>query len=145
MLKLEKVNFMKQKKFYLLFIFILFNACSDNAQVTRYTESQTQLKCLHLVVFPPDKLITDTLTKLYDFDKNCDYELQVSKKGGIVCNSNQNADKKALSNFPSGYIRMDVSHNDRPVYSYYKDLSCKVTKEDISTAFNRLKEDLFKE
>jgi hypothetical protein len=128
-----------------ILLLIVLPACSDNAQITKYTDTQTQLTCLRLVVFPPDTLITDTLTKLYGFNENCDYELQVSKKGGIVCNSNQNADKKALSNFPSGYIRMDVSQNNRPVYSYYKDLSCKVTKVDIITAFSRLKEDLIKE
>jgi len=120
-------------------------ACSDNATVIKYDKNQTQLQCLHLVVFPPDKLISETLTKLYDFDANCPYELQVSRKSGIACNSNQNADKKALSNFPSAYIRMDVYKNRKPIYSYYKDLNCKVSKDIIKNAFKRLKSDMLKE
>jgi len=124
---------------------ILLNGCNDNAQITKYTTNQKQLKCLRLVVFPPNTLISDTLTKLYSFTSNCDYELQVSTKGGIVCNSNQNANKKALSNFPSGYLRMDVYKEKKPIYSYYKDVSEDVTKEDIKNAFHRLSDDLMKE
>lgn len=130
---------------FLISLLLFFNACDDKSTVTKYDKSVKQLNCLRLVVFPPDKLITDTLTKLYNFDEACAYELQVSKKGGIVCNSNQNAGRKALSNFPSGYIRMDVYKNHRPLYSYYKDLTSKVSKKEIVTAFNRLKKDLLKE
>ena len=116
--------------------------CSDNATVVEYTKDPTPLKCLRLVVFPPDKLLSETLTKLYDFQEKCPYELQASRKSGIVCNSNQNADKKALSNFPSGFIRLDVYKTKQPIYSYYKDLTCEATQKDIKTAFQRLSEDL---
>ena len=125
-----------------ILLLVLFNACNDNnAQITKYTDNQTPIKCLHLVLFPDNKLIADTLGKLYDFDKKCDYELQVSTKGGIVCNSNQNADKKILANFPSGYIRFDLIKGTENIFSYYKDLTHRVTKEDIKEAFESLKKE----
>jgi hypothetical protein len=128
-------------KFILPFIF-LFVACSDNATITKYDNSLSDIKCLRLVVFPPDKLISTTLNELYIFDDKCSYELQVSRKGAIVCNSNQNAAKKTLSNFPSAFIRLDVYKNKKPVYSYYKDLTSAPTKEDIRRGFLRLKDDI---
>jgi len=131
--------------FLSLSFLLLISACSDNATVIQYDKSLQQLSCLRLVIFPPDKLISHTLTDLYDFDNNCSYELQVSRKSGITCNSNQNADKKALSNFPTGYIRMDIYKNHKPLYSYYKDVNCKVSKEIIKDAFQQLKRDMLKE
>ncbi len=129
-------------KFYILVLIILLGACSDNATITRYDKELTGIKCLRLVVFPPDKLISSTLIKLYHFDDSCEYELQVSRKGGIVCNSNQNAAKKTLSNFPSGFVRFDVYKEKKPVYSYYKDLNSPAEEEDIKRGFLRLKDDI---
>jgi hypothetical protein len=107
-----------------------------------YNKPATPVKCLNLVVFPPDSMIESTLKKLYTFSTECPYTLKVSKKSGIACNSNQNADKKALSAFPSSYIRMDVSKSNKAIYSYYKDLTQTPSKEDITTAFHRLQKDL---
>jgi len=133
-------------KFTLFFLLLLLiSGCSDNATVIYYDKQEKNPSCLHLVVFPPDPLITKTLTKLYHFTDECPYELQVSKKGGIVCNSNQNADKKALSNFPTGYIRMDLYKDHKAIYSYYKDLNDKISKDDIERAFKRLQRDLLEE
>ncbi len=134
-----------QKIVIALSFLLLFNACSDDATVIKYDKSLTHLACFRLVVFPADKLISETLINLYDFNENCPYELQVSRKSAIACNSNQNADKKALSNFPSGYIRMDIYKNRKPVYSYYKDLNCRVSKDIIEEAFRRLESDMLKE
>jgi len=128
---------------FLAFAFIVFlSACSDTAIVTKYDKNLKQLKCLRLVVFPPDKLISSTLTELYKFEENCEYKLQVSEKSSIVCNSNQNAVEKTCSNFPSAYIKLDVSRNKKPIYSYYKDLTSTPTKEDIQRGFLRLKDDI---
>jgi hypothetical protein len=129
------------QKILALFVLLLLSGCSDNATVVRYDKSLTHLPCLRLVVFPPDKLLSQTLTELYDFKRDCAYELQVSRKSGITCNSNQNADKKALSNFPSGFLRLDIYKNHKPIYSYYKDVNCAVKKEDVQRGFNRLKND----
>jgi hypothetical protein len=136
---------MKAFSLFLAALLFLLTGCSDDATVIKNTTDTKPLSCLRLVVFPPDKLISDTLTKLYDFTEDCQNTLQVSQKSGIVCNSNQNADKKALSNFPSGYIRMDVMQAHKMIYSYYKDLTCKVSPTIVEQAFHRLKSDLLKE
>ena len=107
--------------------------------------SKNKISCLRLVVFPPDKVLESTLHDIYSFDEDCEYRLEVSKKGDIVCNSNQNAAKKTLSNFPSTYLRMDVSKNSKPVYSYYIDLLNNVSNEDIKRAFSRLQKDILKD
>jgi len=129
-------------KVSIVLLILFLSNCSDDATVVHYHKQQGTLPCLKLVVFPPDAQITNTLTKLYTFSDQCPYELQASRKNGITCNSNQNADKKALSNFPSGYIRLDVYKKRTYIYSYYKDLTDKLTKEDITQAFERLKDDL---
>jgi len=127
----------------LLFIAtFLLVSCNDNAIITKYDKNLKKVDCLKIVVFPPDELISSTINSLYSSKEKCQFELQISKKGGIVCNSNQNADKKALSNFPSGYIRFDIYKNHHLVYSYYKDLTSKITKDDIKDAFLRIKKDL---
>ncbi len=100
---------------------------------------------MRLVVFPPDKVLEQTLNNLYKFTPDCEYRLEVSKKGGIVCNSNQNAAKKTLSNFPSTYFRMDVSKENRALYSYYIDLLDSVREDDIKSAFSRMQKDILKD
>ena len=100
---------------------------------------------MRLVVFPLDRALEQTLNNLYTFTPDCDYRLEVSKKGGIVCNSNQNAAKKTLSNFPSTYLRMDVTKANKPLYSYYIDLLESVSENDVKSAFSRLKKDILKE
>lgn len=100
---------------------------------------------MRLVVFPLDKVLEQRLNSLYTFTPGCKYRLEVSQKSGIVCNSNQNAPKKTLSNFPSTYLRMDVSKENRVVYSYYIDLLESVSEDDIKNAFSRVKKDILKD
>jgi hypothetical protein len=133
---------MKKTLSFLTALLFLGGCNDDNATTHLYTKEKPDIKCLRLVVFPPDKLIEKTLKNLYNFSKNCDYEFRASKKSGIKCNSNQNAPKKALSNFPTGYLRFDVYKNNHIIYSYYKDLDSKVKKEDIKNGFAQLKKDL---
>ena len=126
----------------LLLLLSLLSGCSDNdATVTKYDKSLSTLPCLSLVVFPPDALIQKSLANLYTFKEDCPYELQVSRKSGIVCNSNQNAQAKALSNFPHGFIRFDIYKERKPLYCYYKDLTSELQKRDIEDGFNRLRSD----
>lgn len=129
-----------------LFLFTLLatlfiSGCGDNATVTKNTDKK-HLECLQLTLLMPDALISNTLKSLYNFSENCPYQLQVSRKNNIVCNSNQNADRKALSNFPSGYIRLDVYEGRKNIYSYYRDLDHPLEKKDLTQAFKRLKSDL---
>ena len=133
---------MKKTLSFLTALLFLGGCGDDNATTHFYTKEKPTIKCLKLVVIPKDKLIEDTLKNLYNFSKNCDYEFRASKKSGIKCNSNQNAPKKALSNFPTGYLRFDVYKNHHIVYSCYKDLDSKVKKEDIKNGFAQLKKDL---
>ena len=127
----------------LLSIFVLlFSACNDTALITKFDKNLKEIQCLNLVVFPPDKLLSSALTELYKFEEDCEYKLQVSKKSAIVCNSNQNAPRKTLSNFPSAFVRLDIYKDKKPIYSYYKDLTSAPTKEDIQRGFLRLKDDI---
>ncbi|WP_457744028.1 hypothetical protein [Sulfurimonas sp.] len=123
-------------------LLLFVSGCSDDATITKSPSDLQDVNCMRLVLFPPNKLFTQTLTQLYNFDENCSYRLEASQKSSIVCNSNQNADKKALSNFPSGYIRLDLYKGYKSIYSYYKDLTHRVEKEDIQKAFDNLKSNI---
>ncbi|NPA65838.1 MAG: hypothetical protein GXO11_03050 [Epsilonproteobacteria bacterium] len=87
-----------------------------------------------------DIFLFSKLSKLYKFRKSCDYELQASQKSGIVCNSNQNAPKKALSNFPHGFLRLDIyGKKEGLIYSYYLDTDNKVSDSMIKKGFDTIK------
>ena len=120
----------------------LLSGCSDNATITESKEDLKDVNCMRLVVFPPDKFLSDIVQKLYDFDDNCSYRLSISQKSGITCNSNQNADKKILSSFPSGYIRLDLAKGSKTIFSYYRDLTHKADEEDVKKAFTTLQKHL---
>ena len=118
------------------------SGCSDNSIVKFYDKDFSNPPCLRAVVFPPDDMIQNTLDKLYSFDESCEYKLEVSKKGGITCNSTHNVDKKNMGSFPSGYLKMDVMKGSKTLYSYYIDLKDSPTKNDIKNGFARVKKDL---
>ncbi|HIP62321.1 MAG TPA: hypothetical protein EYG98_07160 [Sulfurovum sp.] len=109
-----------------------------------YDKSLTKapIKCMKLIVFPEDINITETMRGLYDFDDKCPLKLEISYREGIHCNSNQNADRKALSNFPQSYLRMELRKGLRLQYSYYTDLSDAVDTVALENAFKRIKKDL---
>ena len=125
--------------FYVVIFLFLLAGCSDDASIRKSSKDLKDVTCMRLVVFPPDKFLTTTLQPLYNFDENCSYKLEVSQKSGIVCNSNQNADKKILANFPSSYIRLDLTKDCKNIFSYYRDLTHRATKEDVKKAFDTLK------
>jgi hypothetical protein len=120
----------------------LFLGCSDNAIVKLYDEEFSNPPCLRLVVFPPDDLIQDVMGGEYNFKDDCEYKLQVSKKGGITCNSTHNAVQKNMNTFPSAYLKMDVMKDSKTLYSYYRDLKEAPTNSDFKKAFARVKKDL---
>ena len=130
-----------------LLLLSTFSGCSDGAIVKIFDKDirTDKIPCMRLVVFPPDKLLENRLNNLYNFTPDCDYRLEVSKKSAIVCNSNQNAAKKTLTNFPSTYLRMDLSKENRKIYSYYIDLLDNVSEDDVKSAFSRMKEDILKD
>ncbi len=106
----------------------------------RVTTERTE--CMRLIVFPPDEQAEQTLKKLYDFDDSCEIRLEVSTKDGIVCNSTQNVEKKALSDFPNSYLRMRITDGGKRLYSYYIDLSDTMSKRDLKDGFGRIERDL---
>ena len=107
-----------------------------------YDKNFSKPPCLKLAIFPPDEMLQNSMKGLYEFDKTCKYTLQVSKKGGITCNSTHNAGKKTTSNFPSGYLKIDITKGSKRLYSYYIDLTKDVTRGDVENGFKRVKSDL---
>jgi len=68
----------------------------------------------------------------------------VSKKSGITCNSTHNYQTKAIGEFPSSYLKLQINRGSQLVYSYYIDLKEDVKESDIKNAFFRVRDDLFK-
>ena len=130
------------RSIFILIVIFLLSACSDNATIIESKEDLKDVNCMKLVVFPPDKFLSEIVQKLYKFDENCSYKLSVSQKSGITCNSNQNADKKILANFPSGYIRLDLTKDSKTIFSYYRDLTDRADEEDMKKAFATLQKHL---
>ena len=132
-----------RKILYFFLLFFLFG-CSDNSITKKYKQNlvDKQIDCLSMLVFPSDQGIEDSLNKLYDFNDSCNYKLQVSKKGGIICNSSHNLQKKVLNNFPSGYLKMNLYSGNIPLYNYYIDLKNEPTSSDVERAFSKIREEL---
>jgi len=130
-------------KYLLVLVAIFFQACSDDASVNIFNKNitKTKLECMRLVVFPPNEMIESTLKSLYNFDSTCKIKLDVSFKSGITCNSSHNSDKKALSDFPSSYLKMQIMKPNL-AYSYYLDLTHDVEPKDVQNAFKRIEKDL---
>ena len=130
------------KRYLFLISLVFFCGCSDNAIVKLYDKDFEKIDCLKLSVFPPDEMITKSLKELYKFDKNCNNRFLLTHKGGIVCNSTYNVAKKTTTNFPSGYIKVQITQKDTKIYTYYNDLRDTLDKDDIKKAFRRVKKDL---
>ena len=130
-------------KYFALLLLLFFQACSDNASVNIFNKNitKTKLECMRLVVFPPNEMIESKLNNLYDFDSTCKTKLDVSFKSGITCNSSHNSDKKALSDFPSSYLKIQIMKPNL-AYSYYIDLTHDVEAKDVQKAFERIEKDL---
>lgn len=131
------------KKHILPFLLLLFVGCSDSGEVFVQDKKilDAKIECMGLTVFPPDEKIEDTLNSLYGFNKECPYNMVVSYKSGIVCNSNQNSDKKAQG-LPSSYLRMEIKKEGRLLYTYYKDLKHNLESNDVKKGFEVIDDDL---
>ncbi len=130
------------KYFFIPLLVLFLSACSDNAMVQIYEKNLQNVNCLRLVVFPPDRELEESFNRLYEFDKNCPFRLQVKKKSGITCNSNQNSQTKAIGGMPSSYLNLQLSKDSKKIYSYYIDLKEDVKEVDIQNALERMKKDL---
>lgn len=122
---------------------LFFGGCSDRGEVFVQDKKilTTHIECMQLSIFPPNKAFETKLRSLYRFSKDCPYELVLSYKTDIVCNSNQNYAKKT-SGLPSGYLRLEIKKEGTLQYTYYKDLKDKLTQDEIAKGFESLKKDL---
>lgn len=125
-------------------VLVMFlTGCSDNAVVTIYDNSISNKKitCMSLRVFPSDEMIERTLKNSYLFDESCPVRLEVNSKANIYCNSNQNAPSKALGAMPNSYLRMEISQENKKLYSYYIDIKGEIEESHIEDAFLRIEKD----
>jgi len=122
----------------------LLSACSDNSTVTIFEKNipKEKITCINLLIFPPNEKVQTAFESLYTFSENCSIKLEVSTKSGITCNSNHNYQIKAVGEFPSSYLKMQLNSGSKIVYSYYIDLKEEVNTQDISRAFLRMRDDL---
>ena len=119
--------------------------CEDKSMVNVYDKSILAHPpgCLALSVIPEEKSIERAIRNRFDFDPKCPWRLEVKYKNDIHCNSNQNSDRKALSAFPSSYLRMEIRRGMRMVYSYYIDLPKQADSDDAARGMRRIIDDIF--
>ncbi len=123
---------------------LLLTGCGEHPLVTFYDHNltHTTIPCMALQVSPPDPNARKTIEALYSFTTECPYTLTLSTKSSIICHSFGNAPKKATTDFPSAYLRLELRRRLKLLYSYYIDLTHAPESSDIRRAFGRLKEDL---
>jgi hypothetical protein len=94
------------------------------------------------MVFPEKATLEKAARKRYPFRDDCPVLLEVKHKENICCNSNQNVQQKALSNFPHHFLRLEVRRGLTLLYSYYIDLDHPADADDLQRAFERMEEEL---
>ncbi|MCW9066880.1 MAG: hypothetical protein OQJ82_00420 [Sulfurimonas sp.] len=131
-------------RFTLAFLTLLLSGCSDNSIVTVYDKNITnqKIKCMKLMIFPPNEMIETTLKNKFTFEDSCDLKLEVFTKGNIHCNSNQNSQTKALGSMPSSYLRMKITKDNKTLYSYYIDIIDEIKDTHIKAGFSKMQKDL---
>lgn len=131
------------KKYIFTLLSLLFLGCDDGSQSFVYDKKilDAKIECLSLRISPPDRKMQETLNSLYTFKKECHYELVVSYKTSITCNSNQNADKK-LHGLPQSYLRMEIKKDGLLAYTYYKDLQENLDSWDLKNGFESIQKEL---
>jgi len=132
---------MHLKSIALIACSLFITACEDkNVYVSFYDKNIKKVPCLSL----DDSLkpFQKTLAKEYKFQKSCPFRLVLASATNIVCKSPFNASTKTTTNFPSSYVELDIKKGIDLIYSYYKDLTHKTTKDDIEDGFKRLKRDI---
>jgi len=133
------------KIIFLSLILLFFAGCGDKSvsQLIDKSYKSKTIPCLKLSIFPKNSAIEKTLKNLYPFKEKCQYQFIVSYKANIVCNSNQNAPKKTLSNFPNSFLRIEIKKDiNHFIYSYYIDLNDNIKKDDLTKGFENIDKNL---
>ena len=133
------------KTLFLSLIFLFFAGCGDKSisKLNDKSYKNKSIPCLKLSIFPKNSAMEKTLKNLYPFKDKCQYQFSVSYKANIVCNSNQNAPRKTLSNFPNSFLRIEIKKNMNDlIYSYYIDLDDGVEKNDLIKGFENIDKNL---
>jgi len=129
-----------------LVTFLVLGSGDDRAQISWNDPALREHPptCLSLQVHPQNGAIEKALRDHYTFSESmaCPYRLEVSWKSNIHCTSNQNSDRKALSAFPSSFLRMEIRRGMRLLYTCYIDLPRPAGAEEAVEAFKRVRKDL---
>jgi len=127
-----------------LITLLLLTACEEKRKpvISIDTNVQLPLSCLKLSPLESEESFEATLKKRYTFKANCPYQLTLSYKKDIVCNSGYNASGQSLGKFPRSFLKLEVRKGLRVEYSYYIDLLDNVNSDDIEEGFARLRKDI---
>ena len=132
-------------KTILLVLLLFLTACQEKAKplVSKNSTLERPLLCLQLSTLDKKDKLVAYLNGLYRFEKSCDYQLALTYKQDIVCNSSYNVGLKTTGKFPKSFVKLEVRQGLKVVYSYYVDLYSNADEEDVEEGFERLKRDLF--
>jgi hypothetical protein len=130
--------------FSVIFLDMFLGGCEDRSIVNIYDKTilKAPPSCLALSVIPPHKEIEKRLNSVYQFDPKCIYHMEVSYKNNIHCTSNQNSQRKALSAFPSSFLRIGIRKGMKVIYDYYIDLPKLATPDNAEDAMEIIMRDL---
>ena len=125
-------------------VLLLFTACEEKMKpvVTINPQLERPISCMKLNRINVDKEVLDVFDKLYDFNKTCNFTLNISYKKDIVCNSTQNVQMKNMGKFPTSFLKLELRKGLELDYKYYIDLYSNVDEDDMLEGFERLRLDL---
>ncbi len=127
-----------------IIISLLLVSCTEKPKATVHVDKNLALpiSCMKLNTIGVEKPFVKTLRSLYTFDESCPFNLTISYKKDIVCNSNYNSLAKSTGKFPRSFLKFELRNGLEVRYSYYIDLLDNVESEDVRAGFNRLKHDI---
>ncbi len=127
-----------------IIILLFLVSCTEKPKATVHVGENLVLpiSCMKLNTIGVEKPFVKILRSLYTFDESCPYNLTISYKKDIVCNSSYNSLAKSTGKFPKSFLKFELRNGFDMTYSYYIDLFDNVESVDIEAGFNRLKHDI---
>ena len=130
------------KVILILLLIFLYGCTPKSKPVISKDANLSNIKCIALNTIGVSKPFVSTLNSLYHFDNSCNLKLYITYKKDIVCNSPYNPNRKNVSEFPKSFLNLELKNGFKTEYSYYIDLYSNVDKNDVKSAFLKLKKDL---